>query len=224
MPYKKCEGRSYSYRKITDKNIKNTISSALEIIKSLGGKIKDISLPNTKYAIPSYYILAPAEISANMAKFDGIRFGTGDKSKDLQKIYQISREKNLGDEVIRRILLGTFSLSAGYADRFYHKAQAARQLIKDDFTTAFKSVDAIISPVAPSSAFLVGEKYADPWLLYLEDIFTLPSSLAGICGISIPLGKTNDTNLPLGIQILGDSFCEEKILNIAHQMQNFEKK
>lgn len=202
-----------------DPEILNTFNATKVILEDLGAKIVDISLPHTKYAVPAYYIIAPSEISANMSRFDGIRFcDVPEESTDLESIYENTRTQGLGDEVKRRILIGAYALSAGYYDAFYRKAQKVRTLIKQDFEKAFEEVDAIITPVAPSPAFDIGKNTSDPLQMYLEDIFTIPASLAGICGISTPVGKTKD-ELPIGSQILGPAFKEERVLNIAHQIQ-----
>jgi len=202
-----------------DPEVLNTFNATKVILEDLGAEIIDISLPHTKYAVPTYYIVAPSEISANMSRYDGIRFcSVPEESNDLESIYENTRTQGLGDEVKRRILIGTYALSAGYYDAFYRKAQKVRTLIKQDFENAFEEVDAIITPVAPSPAFEIGKNTSDPLQMYLEDIFTIPASLAGICGISTPVGKSKD-GLPIGTQLLGPAFKEERILNIAHQMQ-----
>ena len=202
-----------------DPEILEMIESAKEICRTLGAKIVEISLPHTKYAIPSYYLAITSEISANMSRFDGIRFGeTAPDAKNLEEIYTQTRESNLGDEVKRRILLGTYALSAGYYDAFYRKSQKVRTLIRADFDDAFQKIDAILAPVSPTPAFDIGKNTADPLQMYLEDIFTVPASLAGICGISVPIGKT-EKNLPLGVQFLCPAFEESRALRIAHQIQ-----
>jgi len=196
---------------------------ALETLKKLlsgmGATIEEISLPHTKYAIPVYYLIAPSEISANMARFDGVRFGEGFAGKNLKEIYTETRKKGFGDEVKRRILLGTYALSAGYYDAYYRKAQKVRTLIKQDFENIFQSYDAIIAPTSPTPAFEIGENTSDPLKMYMEDVLTIPASLAGIAGLSIPIQKSAG-NLPIGVQILGPAFSEEKILNIGHQVQS----
>jgi len=201
-----------------DSEVLQTFNASKAILEDLGAKIIEISLPHTKYAVPTYYIVAPSEISANMSRFDGIRFGTKKGEKDLEEIYTETREEGFGDEVKRRILIGAYSLSAGYYDAFYRKAQKVRTLIKQDFEKAFEDVDAILTPVSPTPAFDIGQNTEDPLKMYLEDIFTIPASLAGICGLSTPIGKSKG-NLPIGIQLLGPAFKEELILQIAHQMQ-----
>ena len=201
-----------------DPEILSALDKTKEVLISLGATLVDISLPHTKYSVPTYYIIAPSEISANMARFDGIRFGNGKQAEDLQSIYTETREAGFGDEVKRRILIGTYALSAGYYDAFYRKAQKVRTLVKKDFETVFgEKVDIILSPVSPTPAFKIGEKVSDPVQMYLEDMLTIPSSLAGICGLSVPIA-TSGSGLPIGAQLLGPSFEEEKILNIAHQI------
>lgn len=201
-----------------DESVLQIMESTKAILQELGAKLVDVSLPHTKYAVPTYYIIAPSEISANMARFDGIRFGLGEKEKSIHEIYTKTREKGLGDEVKRRILIGTYALSSGYYDAFYRKAQKVRTLIKQDFDTAFENVDALLTPVAPTPAFKVGENINDPLQMYLADVFTIGASLAGICGVSTPVGQSSE-NLPIGAQILGPRFTEGRILRIAHHIQ-----
>jgi aspartyl-tRNA(Asn)/glutamyl-tRNA(Gln) amidotransferase subunit A len=201
-----------------DKGVEKVIREAIETLKKLGAEIKEISLPHTEYAVATYYIVAPSEISANMARFDGIRFGpTVADSKDLVDMYFQNRTKGFGDEVKRRIMLGTFALSAGYADKFYKKALQIRTLVKRDFDNAFAEVDLIATPVAPTPAFKIGEKVSDPLQMYLEDVFTIPASLAGIPGVSIPAGFTE--GLPVGIQLIANQFEEAKLLAAAQVFQ-----
>ncbi len=196
-----------------------TLNSTKEILKDLGVELVEISLPHTKYAVPIYYIIAPAEASANLARFDGIRFcNAPTDGKNLEEIYEKTRTNGFGNEVKRRIIIGTYVLSAGYSDAFYHKAQKVRTLVKKDFEEAFKNVDAILTPADPDVAFKAGGGYSDPLKMYLEDIFVAPASISGICGLSIPIGK-NKENLPIGAQLLGPAFKEERILQIAHQIQ-----
>lgn len=201
-----------------DPEVSRILESAEAQLRSLGAKIVDIDLPHAQYAVPAYYIIAPGEISANMARYDGLRFGEGKKGKDLQDMYHKTRHDGFGDEVKRRILIGTYVLSAGYSDQFYRQAQKVRTLIRQDFDSAWEDVDAILSPVSPTPAFKIGENLEDPVKMYLEDFFLSPSSLAGICGISVPSGKSK-TGLPIGMQIVGPAFEEARILRIAHQMQ-----
>lgn len=201
-----------------DPEIIASLNSTKEILKTLGAEIHEIELPHTKYAVPAYYIVAPCEISANMARFDGIRFGAGQPGKNLEEIYTTTRENGFGDEVKRRILIGTYALSAGYYDAFYRKAQKVRTLISKDFEEAFNKVDLIIGPVSPTTAFEIGSQDKDPLKMYMEDILTIPASLSGICGISTPVGTAHN-NLPIGIQILGPQFQESQVLQVAHQLE-----
>ena len=189
-----------------------------EWLKKSGAEIIDISLPYTKYALPCYYIIAPAEASSNLARYDGVRFGHSVNSSDINEMYKATRSEGFGDEVKRRIMIGTYVLSSGYYDAYYLKAQKVRKLIKNDFDEAYKKVDAILTPSTPSSAFKIGEKTNDPVSMYLNDIFTVPVNLAGLPGISIPAGH-DAKGYPLGLQIIGKAFDEQNILNIAYAME-----
>ena len=190
-----------------------------KILKDSGVEIVDISLPNTKYALPTYYIVAPAEASSNLARYDGVKYGfRSAKGNNLIEMYENTRSEGFGDEVKRRILIGTYVLSSGYYEAYYLKAQKVRQLIKEDFDQSFKKVDAILTPSTPSSAFKIGEKTGDPISMYLNDIFTVPVNLAGIPAISIPAG-IDKNNYPLGLQLIGRPLDEQKLLNIAYSMQ-----
>ncbi len=203
----------------TDNDVLAVMDETKAILKSLGAELVDISLPHTKYAVPTYYIIAPSEISANMARFDGIRYGSGVRAGSLEDIYTQTREAGFGDEVKRRILLGTYALSAGYYDAFYRKAQKVRTLIKKDFDDVFgNKVDVIIAPVSPTPAFKIGGHGSDPLKMYMEDVLTIPASLAGICGISVPVGASKE-GLPIGVQILGAAFEEEKVLRVGYWVQ-----
>ncbi len=191
----------------------------IDILKKSGAKIVDISLPHTKYALPTYYIVAPAEASSNLARYDGVKYGyRSTKGKNLIEMYENTRGEGFGDEVKRRILIGTYVLSSGYYDAYYLKAQKVRKLIKNDFDKCFKNIDAILTPSTPSSAFKVGEKTNDPISMYLNDIFTVPANLAGIPAISIPAGQDNHGR-PLGLQLISKALEEQKILNIAFAME-----
>ncbi len=205
-----------------DKNIAKAVEEAIDGLKSLGFEFKEISLPRTKYAVSVYYIIMPAEVSANLARFDGIRYGqmsnVNGQKLNLKDIYLKTRGDGFGDEVKRRIILGTFVLSAGYYDAYYTKAQKVRQLIKNDFNEAFKEVDVILTPVYPTSAFKIGEKIDDPLKMYLGDIFTIPANLAGLPAISIPVKQT--TNLPVGFQLIGKPFREADILGIGQYYES----
>jgi aspartyl-tRNA(Asn)/glutamyl-tRNA(Gln) amidotransferase subunit A len=191
----------------------------IDILKNSGAKIVDISLPHTKYALPTYYIVAPAEASSNLARYDGVKYGyRSKKGKNLIEMYENTRGEGFGDEVKRRILIGTYVLSSGYYDAYYLKAQKIRRLIKNDFDKCFKNVDAILTPSTPSSAFKIGEKTNDPISMYLNDIFTVPVNLAGIPAISIPAGQ-DEKGYPLGLQLITKALDEQKVLNIAFAME-----
>ncbi len=185
-------------------------------LKARGAEIVDISLPHTKYALPTYYIIAPAEASSNLARYDGVKYGlrVSEPGDNLQDMYEKTRAAGFGDEVKRRIMIGTYVLSAGYYDAYYKKAQKVRYLIAQDFKEAFENVDAILTPTAPSAAFGFGEKMDDPVAMYLNDVFTVPASIAGLPGISIP-ASLNKNGLPLGLQVLTKSFDEQTMLNVA---------
>ena len=201
------------------KEIDKLWENGKKILKDLGVELIDISLPHTKYALPTYYIVAPAEASSNLARYDGVRYGhRSNKGKDLIDMYENTRSEGFGDEVKRRILIGTYVLSSGYYDAYYLKAQKVRKLIKKDFDDNFTKVDAILTPATPSSAFKIGEKTNDPVSMYLNDIFTVPVNLAGLPGISIPAGH-DAKGYPLGLQIIGKAFNEQNILNIAYAME-----
>ncbi len=200
------------------KEIEDLWKKGIEIIKDCGAEIVDISLPTTKYALPTYYIVAPAEASSNLARYDGVKYGFRSEGENLIDMYEKTRSEGFGEEVKRRILIGTYVLSSGYYDAYYLKAQKVRQLIKKDFDNAYNNVDAILTPSTPSSAFKIGEKTDDPVSMYLNDIFTVPVNLAGLPGISIPAGIDNK-GFPLGLQIIGKPFDEQTILNIAYSME-----
>ena len=196
------------------KEIDELWEKGIKIIKENGGQIIEISLPNTKYALPTYYIVAPAEASSNLARYDGVKYGFRSKGENLIDMYEKTRSEGFGDEVKRRIMIGTYVLSSGYYDAYYLKAQKVRRLIKNDFDEAYKKVDAILTPSTPSSAFKIGEKLNDPVSMYLNDIFTVPINLAGLPAISIPAGH-DKKGYPLGLQVIGKAFDEQSILNIA---------
>lgn len=192
------------------------IEAAIQKLAGLGCEIVDVSLPHTKYAIPAYYLVATAEASSNLARFDGVRYGHRAKGvRSLSDMYRRSRDEGFGPEVKRRIMLGTYALSAGYYDAYYLKAQRVRTLLTNDFIEAFKKVDAIVGPTSPTPAFKLGEKVDDPLAMYLADIYTVTANLAGIPGISIPVGNSKE-NLPIGMQIFGKHFDEATILRVAH--------
>jgi aspartyl-tRNA(Asn)/glutamyl-tRNA(Gln) amidotransferase subunit A len=199
-----------------DAEVKHAVEAAVAQLTKLGAEVVEVSLPNTEYAIATYYIIATAEASANLARFDGIRYGVRVPGADPIELYCNTRGAGFGAEVKRRIILGTYVLSSGYYDAYYLRAQKVRTLIRQDFLNAFERVDAIVTPTTPSVAFTAGEKSADPLQMYLQDIYTISCNLAGICGISVPCGFTANPKLPIGLQVLGKPFGEETILRIAH--------
>ena len=202
-----------------DPQVKAAISVAVKQMNSLGAEIIDVSLPHTDYAVAVYYILATAEASANLARFDGVRYGyRAENPRDVLDLYGRTREEGFGSEVKRRIILGTYVLSSGYYDAYYLRAQKVRELIRQDFAKAFDKVDALISPTSPVPAFRLGERTGDPLQMYLADIFTIAANLAGICGISVPCGfaELDGHRLPIGLQLLGKPLDEARILQIAH--------
>jgi len=201
-----------------DADVAKRIDDAINEYKKLGAEFVEISLPNTHLSVPAYYIVAPAECSSNLSRFDGVRFGHRcEDPKDLEDLYKRSRGEGFGDEVKRRILVGAYALSSGYYDAYYLKAQKIRRLIANDFTEAFKKVDVIMSPTTPTPAFKIGEKNDDPISMYYSDIYTIAVNLAGLPGMSVPCGFVN--NLPVGLQIIAPYFGEAKLLNVAHQYQ-----
>ena len=198
-----------------DSEVRKAVEDAIQKLAELGCEIVPLSLPHTEYAIPTYYIVATAEASSNLARFDGVRYGYRAKNaRTLSEMYRRTRDEGFGAEVKRRIMLGTYALSAGYYDAYYLKAQKVRTLLTRDFEDAYKKVDAIVTPTSPTAAFKLGEKANDPLAMYLADIYTVTADLAGIPGISIPCGKTKE-NLPIGLQILGKHFDESTILRLA---------
>jgi aspartyl-tRNA(Asn)/glutamyl-tRNA(Gln) amidotransferase subunit A len=212
--------------------VRNVVDAAVEEYKKLGAEIVEISLPNSSLSVPTYYVVAPAECSSNLSRFDGVRFGYRcENPQDLEDLYKRSRAEGFGTEVKRRIMIGTYALSAGYYDAYYLKAQRLRQLISDDFKQAFEKVDVIMGPTAPDVAFKIGEKTSDPVSMYLSDIYTIATNLAGLPGMSIPAGFVagnslsgsslpgNQGDMPVGLQIIGNYFDESRLLNVAHQFQ-----
>jgi len=206
--------------------VRGVVDTAIEEYKKLGAEVIEISLPNSGLSVPAYYVVAPAECSSNLSRFDGVRFGYRcENPQDLEDLYKRSRGEGFGAEVKRRIMIGTYALSAGYYDAYYLKAQQVRQLISDDFKQAFEKVDVIMGPTAPDVAFRIGEKTSDPVSMYLSDIYTIATNLAGLPGMSIPAGfvasGANDLNkdMPVGLQIIGNYFDESRLLNVAHQYQ-----
>ncbi|RLW62537.1 MAG: aspartyl/glutamyl-tRNA amidotransferase subunit A [gamma proteobacterium symbiont of Stewartia floridana] len=201
-----------------DGGVRSSIEAALEVYKGLGAEVVEISLPNSAMAVPTYYVVAPAECSSNLSRFDGARFGYRcEDPKDLEDLYKRSRGEGFGAEVKRRIMIGTYALSAGYYDAYYLKAQKTRQLISDDFKQAFEQVDVIMGPATPAPAFKLGEKTDDPVTMYLNDIYTIAANLAGLPGLSMPVQPVN--GLPVGLQLVGNYFAEAKLLNVAHKFQ-----
>ncbi|MCG7975143.1 MAG: Asp-tRNA(Asn)/Glu-tRNA(Gln) amidotransferase subunit GatA [Candidatus Thiodiazotropha taylori] len=201
-----------------DEGVRSSIEAALEVYKGLGAEVVEISLPNSAMAVPTYYVVAPAECSSNLSRFDGARFGYRcEDPKDLEDLYKRSRGEGFGAEVKRRIMIGTYALSAGYYDAYYLKAQKTRHLISDDFKQAFEQVDVIMGPATPAPAFKLGEKTDDPVTMYLNDIYTIAANLAGLPGLSMPVQPVN--GLPVGLQLIGNYFAEAKLLNVAHKFQ-----
>jgi aspartyl-tRNA(Asn)/glutamyl-tRNA(Gln) amidotransferase subunit A len=198
--------------------VEQRVREAVTHMQRLGAEVKDVSLPNTPLGLPVYYLIAPAEVSANMARFDGVKYGLRVQGDDLVATYMKTRGAGFGQEVKRRIMLGTYALSAGYYDAYYIRAQKVRTLIKRDFERAFEGVDVIAAPVAPTTAFKIGENADDPIKMYLEDVFTLPVSLAGNCAISVPCGF-DTAGLPVGLQLIGPAFGEQALLRVAHTYQ-----
>ncbi len=202
-----------------DPEVRAAIEAGIDSLRDAGCEIKPISLKHTRYAIPVYYLVATAEASANLARFDGVRYGhRSAKATNLSSMYRLSREEGFGPEVKRRILLGTYALSAGYYDAYYKKAQQVRRILAEEFMTAFNEVDAIVTPTAPTAAFKLGEKTDDPLAMYLADIYTVTASLAGICGVTVPCGATS-TGLPVGMQVLGPHFGESTAFRVARAVE-----
>ena len=202
-----------------DSEIRRAIDATIDGLKMAGCVVKPVSLPHTKYAIPTYYVIATAEASSNLSRFDGVRFGLrADEANTLSAMFRKTRDQGFGAEVKRRILLGTYALSAGYYDAYYRKAQQVRTLLTRDFMTAFADVDVLVAPVTPTPAFKLGEKTDDPVQMYLEDIYSVAASLAGICGISVPCGQTKD-GLPIGVQIMAKHFDEATMLRVGQAVE-----
>jgi aspartyl-tRNA(Asn)/glutamyl-tRNA(Gln) amidotransferase subunit A len=201
-----------------NKEVKKVVEAKIEKIRKAGAKIQEISLPHTEYGLATYYIIMPSEVSANMARYDGIRYGyLSKKPGDLLNVYLKSREEGLGDEVRRRIMLGTYTLSSGYYESYYLRAQKVRTLIQEDFNKAFQKVDVILTPVSPTIAFKLGEKSTDPLTMYLSDIFTVSVNLAGLPALSLPAGKVN--NLPVGVQLISKPFNENNIFKAGEILE-----
>jgi aspartyl-tRNA(Asn)/glutamyl-tRNA(Gln) amidotransferase subunit A len=199
-----------------DAEVRDSVEAALEVYRELGAEIVDIDLPNAKYSIAVYYIIATAEASSNLARFDGVRYGfRAEEAPELRQMYRKTREEGFGAEVKRRIMLGTYVLSAGYYEAYYRKAQQVRTLIKQDFMKAFEKCDAIITPTSPTPAFMIGEKADDPLAMYLNDIYTVTANLAGIPGINVPCGLSSN-RLPIGFQLLGAYWSEPTLFKLSH--------
>lgn len=199
-------------------DVKNAVKNAVETLKTLGAEVEEVSLPNTKYGIPSYYVIASSEASANLARFDGIRYGYHSKeAQSLEELYKMSRSEGFGDEVKRRIFLGTFALSSGYYDAYYKKSQKVRTLIKNDFDKVFENYDVVVGPTAPTTAFNIGEEIDDPLTMYANDLLTTPVNLAGLPGISVPCGQSNGR--PIGLQFIGKPFDEKTLYRVAYQYE-----
>jgi len=199
-----------------DAEVKTSVENVVDVYRELGAEIVDVELPHANYAIAVYYIIATAEASANLARFDGVRYGfRAEDTPELRQMYRRTREEGFGPEVKRRIMLGTYVLSAGYYDAYYLKAQQVRTLIKNDFLEAFKHCDAIVTPTSPTPAFAIGEKVDDPLAMYLNDIYTVTANLAGVPGISVPCGLSSE-RLPIGFQLLGPYWSESTLFKLAH--------
>jgi aspartyl-tRNA(Asn)/glutamyl-tRNA(Gln) amidotransferase subunit A len=204
------------FTKGLDDEVKNSVEKVVDVYRELGAEIVDVELPHASYAIAVYYVIATAEASSNLARFDGVRYGfRAAETPELRRMYRKTREEGFGAEVKRRIMLGTYVLSAGYYDAYYRKAQQVRTLIKNDFLKAFASCDAIITPTSPTPAFAIGEKVDDPLAMYLNDIYTVTANLAGIPGISVPCGVSSE-RLPIGFQLIGPYWSEAALLKLAH--------
>jgi aspartyl-tRNA(Asn)/glutamyl-tRNA(Gln) amidotransferase subunit A len=202
-----------------DPDVQQAVRTAIKVLAGLGAVGTDVSLPHTEYGVAAYYILAPSEASSNLARYDGVKYGYRTPQwTNLREMYMRTRDEGFGVEVKRRIMLGTYALSAGYYDAYYKKAQQVRTLIRQDFEQAFRHVDVIVAPTAPTPAFRLGEKTADPLQMYLSDVFTIPVNLAGLPGISLPCGVSS-TGLPIGLQIIGKPFDEATVLRVAYAFE-----
>ena len=195
--------------------VEAAVAAAVEQIKRLGAEVVEVSLPHTSYALATYYITAPAEASANLARFDGVRYGLSCDAGSLKAMYETTRGTGFGDEVKRRIMLGTYALSSGYYDAYYNQAQKVRTLIARDLDEAYKHVDVLVTPTTPSTAFRLGEKVDDPLAMYLFDLCTLPLNLAGHCGMSVPSGLSPDDNLPVGLQIMAPALADDRLYRVG---------
>jgi aspartyl-tRNA(Asn)/glutamyl-tRNA(Gln) amidotransferase subunit A len=203
----------------SDPEVEQAVRAAINVLDGLGTSAIDVSLPHTEYGVAAYYILAPSEASSNLARYDGVKYGYRTPHwTNLRDMYRRTRDEGFGAEVKRRLMLGTYALSAGYYEAYYKKAQQVRTLIRQDFEQAFRQVDVIVAPTAPTPAFRIGEKTDDPLQMYLSDVFTIPVNLAGLPGISIPCGFSS-TGLPIGLQIIGKPFDEETVLRVAYAFE-----
>jgi aspartyl-tRNA(Asn)/glutamyl-tRNA(Gln) amidotransferase subunit A len=211
--------REYHQAEGLDPDVRRAMTGAIATVRALGAETVEISLPHTEYAVAAYYIIAPCEASSNLARYDGVRYGVRSQDHgDLLDMFRRTRTAGFGAEVQRRIILGTYALSAGYYDAYYGKASQVRSLIINDFRRAFESCDVLLSPVAPTPAFKIGEKTDDPLTMYMSDVFTLSANLAGIPGISIP-GGLSSGGLPIGLQIMGPHFSEDRLLQVAYHFE-----
>jgi len=206
------------FREGLDKEVKAKIDEVIKVLSSKGVIFEEVSLPHTEYAVPTYYILAPSEASSNLSRFDGIKYGLRKRGQSLIDTYKYSRQDGFGEEAKRRILLGTFSLSSGYYEAYYLKALKVRRLIREDFVKVFRYYDAILTPTSPTPPFKLGERLKDPLSMYLSDVYTISSNLAGLPSVSLPCGFT-ENNLPIGFQIIGDRFCEAKLIQLSYSYQ-----
>jgi aspartyl-tRNA(Asn)/glutamyl-tRNA(Gln) amidotransferase subunit A len=200
-----------------DADVRTAVHAAIDLLEDLGARRVAVSLPHTRYALSTYYVISPAEAMANLARYDGVRYGLSEPGSDIWQMFANTREQGFGSEVKRRILLGTYALSAGYYDAYYLKAQKVRTLVRRDFETAFAEADVLLAPATPSVAFRLGEKSGDPLQMYLSDVYTVPANIAGICSLSLPCGFASD--LPIGLQILGRPLDELTILRVAHTFE-----
>jgi aspartyl-tRNA(Asn)/glutamyl-tRNA(Gln) amidotransferase subunit A len=202
--------------------VKQRFDEAVNILESLGADVVEVSCPNFPYALAAYYLILPSECSSNLAKFDGIRFGLragDDGNHSVEQVMSLTRAAGFGDEVIRRIILGTYALSAGYYDAYYGQAQKVRTLIAQDFAKAFSQVDVLISPTAPTTAFKIGEKLDDPLAMYLNDVATIPLNLAGLPGMSLPIGLAPEDGLPVGLQIMAPAMADDRLYNVGAALE-----
>jgi aspartyl-tRNA(Asn)/glutamyl-tRNA(Gln) amidotransferase subunit A len=202
-----------------DPGVERSVRAALATYEKLGAKLVEISLPHTKYGIAAYYLIAPAEASSNLARYDGVRFGLRAEAKGLREMYQETRARGFGAEPKRRIMLGTYALSAGYYDAYYLRAQKVRTLVRRDFDAAFQRCDVVAGPVAPTVAFKLGARTQDPWQMYLADVFTITCNLAALPGLSVPCGLHAESGMPVGLQLVGRSFDEATLLRAARALE-----